>query len=77
MSVTDVDLVTQPSADQLNFSVQPSVANSRLTFQHFNNQDIATAILAPHNSDARQSGSNDWPPPLIFDIAYGYGELES
>jgi len=28
-------------------------------------------LLQSHNSDARQSESDEWPPPLIFDVAYG------
>ncbi len=77
MTVNDVDLATQPNADHLGFVTQPSLANSRLTFQHFNNRDVATSILAPHNSDARQSESNEWPPPLLFDVTYGSAALKT
>jgi hypothetical protein len=77
MTVNDVDLVMQPTAATLGFTVQPSVANSRLTFQHFRNHDPLTTVIAPHNSDARQSASNDWPPPLIFDVAYGCAALKT
>ena len=77
MTVNDVDLVTQPTADHLGFVIEPSLASSRLTFQHFNNCDDATAFLAPHNSDARQSDSNEWPPPLLFDVAYGRAALKT
>ena len=77
MTVNDVDLVTQPTADRLGFVIQPSLTSSRLTFQHFNNRDIATTLLAPHNSDARQSNSNEWPPPLLFDVAYGSAALKT
>jgi len=44
MSVNDVDLVTQPNADQPGFIVQPQDADSRLTFQFFNNRDVAAAV---------------------------------
>ncbi|KAF8960923.1 hypothetical protein BDZ97DRAFT_1940255 [Flammula alnicola] len=77
MTVNDVDLVAQPNAEHLGFAIQPSIANSRLTFQHFSNKDRVVALLAPHNSDARQSDSNDWPPPLIFDVAYGCVALKT
>ena len=77
MTVNDVDLVTQPTADSLGFVIQPSLTSSRLTFQHFNNRDIATTLLALHNSDARQSNSNEWPPPLLFDVAYGSAALKT
>ena len=39
MTVNDLDLVTQPTA-HFEFAIQPSVANSRLTFQHFNAHDV-------------------------------------
>jgi hypothetical protein len=77
MTVNDVDLVTQPNADRLGFVIQPSLASSRLTFQHFNNRDVVTALLAPHNSDARQLDSKEWPPPLLFDVAYGSAALKT
>ena len=77
MTPNDVDLVIQPSAADVGFITQPSVAGSRLTFQHFANSDPLTALVAPHNSDARQSNSDDWPPPLIFDVAYGCAALNT
>ena len=77
MTVNDVDLVTQPNADILGFTILPADAESRLTFQHFNNRDLVTRIVAPHNSDARKSDSDDWPPPLIFDVAYGCAVLKT
>jgi hypothetical protein len=77
MAVTDVDLVTQPTAHLLEFAIQPSVASSRLIFQHFNTNDPLVAIVAPHNSDAKQSDSNEWPPPIIFDVAYGCAVLKT
>jgi hypothetical protein len=76
MDVTDVDLVMQPNADRLGFVTHPSEADSRITFQHFNTQD-PVMFMAPHNSDARQSDSNEWPPPLIFDVAYGCAALKT
>ena len=72
MAPTDVDLVTQPLAP--GFTTPPSQANRRLTFQHFVSDRIITHI-APHNSDARVSDSDDWPPPLLFDVAYGDAAL--
>ena len=77
MTVNDVGLVMQPNADHLGFIMHPSVADSRLTFQHFANRDPVTALVAPHNSDARRSDSDDWPPPLIFDVAYGCAALNT
>jgi hypothetical protein len=77
MTVNDVKLVRQQTADHLNFTVQPSDAVRRLTLQHFDNRDIATTALAPHNSDAKLSDSDDWPPPLIFDVAYGCAALKT
>jgi len=74
MTVTDVDLVVQPLAP--GFTTPPSEANRRLTFQHFISNPVTTH-LAPHNSDARVSDSDDWPPPLIFDVAYGYAALKT
>ncbi|KIL55307.1 hypothetical protein M378DRAFT_188679 [Amanita muscaria Koide BX008] len=75
MSVTDVALVMQPiepNAKHLGFAV------SRLTLQHFNAPDAVTTHVAPHNSDARQRmDHDDWPPPLLFDIAYGCAALNT
>jgi len=79
MTVNDVDLAMQPNADDLGFAVHPSNADRRLTFQHFinNDQDSITRTVAPHNSDARISNSDMWPPPLIFDVAYGCAALKT
>ena len=78
MTVNDVDLVMQPSAPQVGFVTQPSIADKRLTFQHFNTtRDLAVQMIAPHNSDARQSVGDEWPPPLIFDVAYGCAALKT
>lgn len=55
MTVNNVDLIMQPNADILGFTILPADAESRLTFQHFNNCDLVTRIVAPHNSDARKS----------------------
>jgi hypothetical protein len=33
-------------------------------------------VSALHNSDARQSDSNEWPLPLIFNVAYGCAALK-
>ena len=70
MAVTDVGFVTQPTFDHVGFAVHPSAANRRLIFQHFNIDDPAVRVWAPHNSDARQPNSNVWPPPVMFDISY-------
>jgi hypothetical protein len=76
MSVNDVALVMQPNAEHLGFN--PSLAASRLTFQHFNAPDAVTTLVAPHNSDARQRvDHDDWPPPLLFDVAYGCAALNT
>ena len=72
MTVDDVDLVAQPTANLLGI-IRPSVADSRLTLQHFNTLGAFTTFVVPHNSDA----SNDWPPPFIFDIAYGCAALRA
>ena len=77
MTVNDVDLVMQPNATDLGFITPPSLADNRLTFHHFVNHDPVTALVAPHNSDARRSDSDDWPPPLIFDVAYGCAALNT
>ena len=77
MTVNDVDLVMQPNANNLGFIILPSLANYRLTFQHFNTNDPIVILVAPHNSDARPSVSNEWPPDLIFDIAYGCAALKA
>ena len=76
MSVDDVDVVMQPNAQHLGFN--PALATSRLTLQHFNALDVATALVAPHNSDARQRlDHHDWPPPLLFNISYGCAALRT
>jgi hypothetical protein len=76
MSVNDVALVMQPNAEHLGFNPPPAV--SRLTFQHFNTPDVVTTLVAPHNSDARQRvDQDDWPPPLLFDVAYGCAALKT
>lgn len=77
MTVNDVDLVMQHSAPQVGFVTQPSIADKRLTFQHFNTHDLVVQMIAPHNSDARRSVGDEWPPPLIFDVAYGCAALKT
>ena len=77
MTVNDVDLVVQPSAAQVGFVTQPSTAVKRLTLQHFNTRDPLVQTMIPHNSDARQSVGDEWPPPLIFDVAYGCAALKT
>lgn len=62
MTVNDVDLVMQPTAQQVGFITQPSGSRKRTTFQHFNNNDLVD-VVAPHNSDAGQaalSGHHPW-----------------
>ena len=70
MDVSDVQHVTQPNGDDINFLVR-----ERLTLQHFKNNDRIVAMVAPHNSDARMSDSAEWPPDLLFDVAYGCAAL--
>jgi len=65
-----VQHVTQPNGDDINFLVREP-----LTLQHFNNNDRVVAMVAPHNSDARISDSAEWPPDLLFDVAYGCATL--
>jgi hypothetical protein len=77
MTVNDVDLIMQPSAARVGFATQPSIADKRLTFQHFNTHDLIVQTVAPHNSDARRSVGDGWPPPLIFDVAYGCAALKT
>ena len=77
MAVTDVGFVTQATFDHVGFAVHPSAANRRLIFQHFNVDDPAVRVWAPHNSDARQPNSNVWPPPVMFDISYGCAALKT
>ena len=77
MSVNDVALVVQPITEHLGFS--PSLAVSCLTIQHSIAPDVVTALVVPHNSDARQRVDHDanWPPPLLFDVAYGCAALNT
>jgi hypothetical protein len=66
----------QPNAEHLGSN--PLLTVSRLTFQHFNAPDAVTTLVAPHNSDARQYvDHDDWPPPLLFDVAYGCAALNT
>ena len=76
MTVNDVALVTQPTADHVGFVIEPSLASSRLTLQHFSDRDVIATLVAPHNSDARQSDSNEWPPLFLFDVTYGSAALK-
>jgi len=76
MSVDDVPIVLQPNAQHLGFS--PWLSANRLTLQHFQNADHITVLIAPHNSDGRHHvGHDDWPPPLLFNIAYGCAALNT
>jgi len=77
MSVNDVDLDTQQTASSVGFSVHPSTAQRRLTIQHFSVQDFLIPFVTPQNCDGRPSDQNDWPPPFIFDVAYGYAALKT
>ncbi|KAF5381750.1 hypothetical protein D9615_005440 [Tricholomella constricta] len=72
MTVHDVDFVAPRLAEKYGIVViPPSVATRRLTFQDFGSSDCCTAMVAPHNSDGRIADSEEWPPPLLFDVAYG------
>ncbi|KAK2464730.1 hypothetical protein APHAL10511_003306 [Amanita phalloides] len=62
--------------DHLQFGVHPSLATSRLTFHNFNCSDYMVQHIVPHNSVAVQS-NNDWPPPILFDVAYGCAALKT
>ena len=72
MTVNDVDLVVPAVAP--GFITDPSVAPRRLTLQNFL---ISPILVTPHNSDARISDSDLWPPPLLFDVAYGCAALNT
>jgi hypothetical protein len=74
MSISSRNLLPNTS---VFFVTQPSASNKRLTLQHFNSNDVVVNIIAPHNSDARFLRSNEWPPPLIFDVAYGSAALKT
>lgn len=78
LNLDDVPLNMQREwiLDILQFSVDPSVANSRLTFHNFNCSDFVVQRLIPHNPVAVQS-NNDWPPRLLFDVAYGCAALKT
>jgi hypothetical protein len=69
LAVTDVARIAQPSV-----TLQP-LGTKRVTFQHFNTNDHNLAMLAPHNCDATIADSVEWPPDLIFDVAYGCAAL--
>ena len=69
MVVTDVDRVAQPDVN-----LQP-LGTKRVTFQHFDTNDRVLARSAPHNCDATIADSDEWPPDLIFDVAYGCAAL--
>ena len=73
MGVNDVPLVTQPPT--IGFKGIRPVGAPRLTFQHFKEVDNIMAFVAPHNCDARPSDSGEWPPAMIFDVAYGCAAL--
>ncbi len=69
MAVNKVDCVAQP-----NVNLQP-LGTKHITFQHFNTNDSVLARSAPHNCDATIADSDEWPPDLIFDVAYGCAAL--
>jgi hypothetical protein len=75
MDITDVDRIIQPL--QSESFTQPSFTGKRLTFQNFSNDNSVVNLIAPHNSDVRIADSDKWPPPLIFDIAYGCAALNT
>jgi hypothetical protein len=35
------------------------------------NLSYTIEMITPHNSDARISNNEKWPPPSLFDVAYG------
>ena len=65
------------TANDVGFVTQPSDATRRLTIQHFDLNDFTTEMIVPHNSDARISDSTEWPPPVMFDIAYGCAAIKT
>lgn len=67
--MTDVARVAQPDV-----GLQP-LGTKRVIFQHFNTNDRVLARSAPHNCDATIPDSDEWPPDLIFDVAYGCAAL--
>jgi len=76
MTVDDVERVLQPNANLIHASsVAPE--EKRLTFQHFDTNDPAVMIMAPHNCDAHVPDDAEWPPDLIFDAAYGVAAIEA
>jgi len=77
MGVDDVPLVAQPPT--VGFKGIRPPDTPRLTCQHFKSEEIdfLAAHGFPHNCDARQSDSDDWPPNLIFDAAYGCAALKT
>ena len=77
MTVNDVDLIMQPNDNALGFIIPPADADSCLTFQSFSDYDQVTQFLSPHTSDARLLDSDCWPPPLIFNVAYGFAALKA
>jgi len=70
MAIADVDHVAQPGVQPQPFGTK------RVTFQHFTTNDCNLAMLAPHNCDATIANSDEWPPDLIFDVAYGCAALD-
>jgi hypothetical protein len=70
MGVDDVPIIAHPP--WIDFENPTTGASPRLTFQHFKDVGKMVGLAAPHNSDARRlSDSEGWPPPWIFDVAYG------
>ncbi|KNZ74099.1 hypothetical protein J132_08216 [Termitomyces sp. J132] len=55
----------------------PESPTNRLIFQYFPHDYPALQHLFPHNSDARISSHEDWPPPQMFDIAYAAAALKA
>jgi hypothetical protein len=75
MEVYDVDRVLQPTANLVHASSVPP-EEKRLTFQHFNTNNVVIIGVAPHNCDAHLPDDVDWPLDLVFDAAYGIAALK-
>jgi len=75
MTVDEVPIVQQPNAQLVHASSTPP-EQKRLTFQHFDTNNLVVMTMAPHNCDARLPNNADWPPDVIFDSTYGIAALK-
>jgi hypothetical protein len=78
MNPSDAPLEMQPQFIlDLQFRTHPSNIESRLTFQNFKCDDPFTRVITPHNSVAKRSTHEDWPPRFVLDIAYSSAALKA